>query len=161
MQTLDWVFVVVLAISMLVGAWRGLVFEVVSVLSWIAAFVLAQWLAPDVAQHLSMAGASEVVRYGVAFVLVFIATIFAGGLVAFLLKKLLAAVGLSPADRALGALFGAVRAVVVVLALTVVVGMTPIRTMPWWQDAMSTQWAAVALHGMKPLLPQDFGKYLP
>ena len=161
MQTLDWVFVGALGISMLVGAWRGLVFEVLSVLSWIAAFVLAQWLAPDVAQHLSMAGAREVVRYGVAFVLVFIATIFAGGLIALLVKKLLTAVGLSPADRALGALFGAVRAVVVVLALTVVVGMTPIRTMPWWQDALATQWAAVALQGMKPLLPQDFGKYLP
>ncbi len=161
MQTLDWFFVGVLGISMLVGAWRGLVFEVVSVLSWIAAFVLAQWLAPDVAQHMSMAGASEVVRYAVAFVLVFVATIFAGGLIAFLLKKLLAAVGLSPADRALGALFGAVRAVVVVLALTVVVGMTPMRTVPWWQDALATQGAAMALHGMKPMLPQDFGKYLP
>jgi membrane protein required for colicin V production len=161
MQTLDWVFVGVLGISMLVGAWRGLVFEVLSVLSWIAAFVLAQWFAPDVAQRLSMAGASEVVRYGVAFVLVFVATVFAGGLVAFLVKKLMAAVGLTPADRALGALFGAVRAVLLLLALTVVVGMTPLRTMPWWQDALATQWAAVALQGMKPLLPQDFGKYLP
>lgn len=161
MQTLDWVFVGVLGASMLVGAWRGLVYEVLSVLSWMVAFVLAQWWAPDVAQRLSMAGSSEMVRYGAAFVLVFVATIFAGGLVAFLVKKLLAAVGLSPADRALGALFGAVRAVVVLMAFTVLVGMTPLRTMPWWQDALVTQWAAMALHGMKPLLPQDFGKFLP
>ena len=161
MQTLDWAFVAVVGVSMLVGAWRGLVFEVLSVVSWLAAFVLAQWFAPDVAQHVSMAGASEVVRYGAGFVLVFVATVFAGGLIAFVVKKMVAAVGLSPADRALGALFGAVRGVVVVLAVAVVVGLTPLRTMPWWQDAQVTQWTTVALQGMKPLLPQDFGKYLP
>lgn len=161
MQTLDWAFVAVVGVSMLVGAWRGLVFEVLSVVSWLAAFVLAQWFAPDVAQHVSMAGASEVVRYGAGFVLVFVATVFAGGLIAFVVKKMVAAVGLSPADRALGALFGAVRGVVVVLAVAVVVGLTPLRTMPWWEDAQVTQWTSVALHGMKPLLPQDFGKYLP
>ena len=34
---MDWVFIGVLLVSMLVGAWRGLVFEVISVVSWIAA----------------------------------------------------------------------------------------------------------------------------
>ena len=47
MATLDWVFLGVLAISLLLGALRGLVYEVLSVLGWIAAFLLAQWLAPD------------------------------------------------------------------------------------------------------------------
>ena len=46
MAVLDWVFLAVLVASLLVGAWRGLVYEVFSVVSWIAAFVLAQWLAP-------------------------------------------------------------------------------------------------------------------
>ena len=45
MATFDWVVVALLALSLLVGAWRGLVYEVLSVLSWIAAFVVAQWLA--------------------------------------------------------------------------------------------------------------------
>jgi membrane protein required for colicin V production len=49
---LDWVFVAVLVASLMLGAWRGLVYEVLSVMSWIAAFVLAQWLAPDVAARL-------------------------------------------------------------------------------------------------------------
>lgn len=161
MQTLDWIFLGILGISMVVGAWRGLMFEVLSVLSWMAAFVLAQWFAPDMAQLVPMAGASEVVRYGVGFVLVFVATIFAGGLVAFVVKKLVAAAGLSPADRMLGALFGVARGVMVLLAITVVVGMTPLHTAPWWQEAKATQWATVALQGMKPVMPQEFGKYLP
>jgi membrane protein required for colicin V production len=108
-----------------------------------------------------MSGATEVVRYGGGFVLVFVGTIFAGGLVAFLVKKLAAAVGLSPADRMLGALFGAVRGLVVVLAVAVIVGMTPARTSPWWQEATAVQWATQALRGIKPVMPQEFGKYLP
>ena len=55
MPTLDWIFLGVLLTSLLLGAWRGLVYEVLSVVSWLAAFVLAQWFAPDVAQRLPMA----------------------------------------------------------------------------------------------------------
>jgi membrane protein required for colicin V production len=161
MQTLDWIFLAVLAFSMVVGLWRGLVFEVLSVANWIAAFVLAQWFAPTAAQHLPMAGATEVVRYAAGFVVVFVAVLFAGGLVAALLKKLVAAVGLSPVDRMLGALFGAVRGAVLLLALAVVVSMTPMRDTQWWQLSTGAHWATATLKGIKPLVPQDFGKYLP
>lgn len=161
MYALDWIFVGVLGVSLVVGAWRGLVFEVLSVVSWVAAFVLAQWFAPDAALWLPMEGATEVIRYAAGFVLVFIAAIFLGSLVAFLLKKLVTAVGLRPADRLLGAAFGLVRGSVVLLALTVVVGMTPMHTAAWWQEAVGPQVATVVLQAIKPVLPQDFGKYLP
>jgi membrane protein required for colicin V production len=123
--------------------------------------VLAQWFAPDVAAHLSMSGAGEPIRYAAGFVIVFVASIFAGGLVAFLLKKLVAAVGLRPADRMLGAGFGLVRGVLLLLAVTVVVGMTPLHTSVWWTEATGPQMTGMVLKGLKPLLPQDFGKYLP
>ena len=45
MAALDWIFAAVLLASMLIGAWRGLVFEVLSVLGWVAAFFAAQWFA--------------------------------------------------------------------------------------------------------------------
>ena len=84
MAALDWVFLAVLAGSLLLGAWRGLVYEVLSVLGWIAAFVVAQWLAGDVAQKLPMGNASDAVRYAAAFAVGFIATVFAAGLFAWL-----------------------------------------------------------------------------
>jgi membrane protein required for colicin V production len=161
LPALDWVFLGVLLVSLIIGAWRGLVFEVLSVLSWIAAFVLAQWFAPTAAQWLPMSGATEAIRYAAGFVLVFVASIFLGGLLAFLVKKLVAAVGLGPADRMLGALFGLVRGVVVLLALTVVVGMTPLKSAALWQASTGAHIAATVLTGLKPVLPQEFGKYLP
>ena len=80
MAALDWVFLAVLAASFVVGAWRGLVYEVLSVLSWVAAFVVAQWLAPDAAALLPVQRAPEAGRYAVGFVAVFIVVVFAGGL---------------------------------------------------------------------------------
>ena len=161
MPTLDWFFVAVLLVSLLIGAWRGLVFEVISLLSWIAAFVLAQWFAPDVALKLPMAGASEPIRYAAAFTLVFVLAVFAGGLLAKLGKGLLSSAGLRPADRALGAVFGLLRGVLVLLVMTLLVGMTPWQTGVWWQQSVGAGITSAALKGLKPVLPEEFGKYLP
>ena len=158
---LDWICLAVLAMSLLVGAWRGLVVEVLSLLSWAAAFVLAQWFAPAVAAKLPMAGATEPARYAAGFVLIFIATLFAGALLGFVLSKLLSAVGLGAINRLLGALFGLLRGVILILAATVVVGMTPWKSAPLWQASVGARWATAALGILKPVLPQEFGKYLP
>lgn len=161
MPVLDWIFGGVLLGSLLLGAWRGLVYEVLSAVSWMAAFVLAQWFAPEVAQKLPMTGAGEAVRYAAGFVLVFVASVFVGGLVATLVKKLFAAVGLQPADRALGAAFGLVRGVVLLLASTVVMGMSPLKTSEWWTESVGAGLSMAALKGLKPALPEEFGRYLP
>ena len=158
--TVDWIFLGVLLFSLLLGVWRGLVYEVLSVLTWIAAFALAQWLALDVAQKLPMSGASESLQYAGGFVLVFVVSIFVGGLLARFIKKMFAAVGLAPADRALGAVFGLVRGVVFLLAATVAVGMTPLRNEVAWQTPVGAGMSLSALKGLKPVLPETFAKYL-
>ncbi len=160
MPTLDLIFLGILLLSLLLGAWRGLVYEVLSVLAWMGAFVLAQWWAMDIAQKLPLSGASEPVQYAIGFVFVFVLSIFAGGLLAKGLKKLFAAVGLAPVDRALGAAFGLFRGVILLLAATVVVGMTPLRSNEWWQESRGADMTVAALKGLKPVLPEAFGKYL-
>jgi hypothetical protein len=106
---LDLAFLGVLAFSLLIGAWRGLVYEVLSVLGWALAFYLAQWFAPDVATLLPLQSVSEPVRYAAAFVLIFIVAVFTAGLLSVLIKKLIEAIGLRPVDRTLGAAFGLLR----------------------------------------------------
>ncbi|HEX7890839.1 MAG TPA: CvpA family protein [Ramlibacter sp.] len=161
MAALDWVIVAVLAASVLLGLWRGLVYEVLSVLNWIAAFVLAQWLAPKAASLLPLSRAGEAVQYAAGFVVVFIAALFAGGLLTWLTKKLVEAVGLRPVDRALGGMFGLVRGVVFVLALAVVVHLSGLKNGVWWTESMTAGVATAALRGLKPVVPERFGAYLP
>ncbi len=100
-------------------------------------------------------------RYAAGFVAVFIAVLIATVLVSFVIKKLVSAVGLGPLDRLLGSLFGLLRGLVILLAVTVVVGMTPMRESDAWQHAQGAQWLQQFLHVLKPVLPADFGKYLP
>lgn len=158
---LDWVFLTVLALSFLIGAWRGLVFEVISLASWVAAFLLAQWFADDVAKLLPMTGAGDGVRYAAGFGLTFVVALFAGGLVAVLLKKMVSSVGLAPFDRVLGAVFGLVRGMVVLLAIAVVVAMTPLKSAVWWKESIGAKGLTVVLTGLKPVLPAQFGKLMP
>ena len=161
MAVLDWVVVAALAASVLLGLWRGLVYEVLSVLNWLAAFVLAQWLAPQAAQWMPLSRAGESLQYAAGFVVVFIAALFAGGLVAWLTKKLVEAAGLRPVDRVLGGAFGLVRGAVAVLALAVLVHLARLQDGVWWTESMTAGVATAALRGLKPVVPERFGAYFP
>jgi membrane protein required for colicin V production len=158
---LDWVVVAVLAASVLLGLWRGLVYEVLSVLNWLAAFVLAQWLAPRAAALMPLSRAGESIQYAAGFVVVFIGALFVGGLFAWLTRKLVEAVGLRPIDRALGGIFGLVRGLVGVLALAVVVHLTGLKNGGWWTESTTAGVATAVMRGLKPVVPERFGAFLP
>ena len=161
MHVLDWIILGSLTLSMLLGAWRGLVYEVLSVMGWVSAFILAQWLAADAVAFLPfLKEAAAQVQYAVAFALVFVIALFAAGLVSWLVKKLVETVGLRPADRALGGIFGLARGVVLLLALTVVLQLLGLSQEDWWRKAVGPAWLDLALKGLKPLLPQAFVDYL-
>ena len=164
MQTLsavDWILLAVLGLSLLLGLWRGIVQEVLSLVGWVAAFYVSQMYAPMAAAWLPMEGSSQMLRYAAGFVVVFVAVLIATVLVSWVVKKLVSAVGLGPLDRLLGSLFGLMRGVVILLAVTVLVGMTPMRDTEAWKQAQGAQWLQQLLHVLKPVLPADFGKYLP
>jgi membrane protein required for colicin V production len=161
MAVLDWILLAVLLCSLLLGAWRGLVYEVLSVLGWIAAFVLAQWFAPEVALKLPMGNASDPLRYVAAFALIFVLAAFACGLLASLIKQIISAVGLRPVDRVLGTVFGLARGVILILAAGVIICSTPLQRGEWWRESVGAGIVTGVLHGMKQLLPSEYAKYLP
>lgn len=156
----DGLLLTVLLLSVLLGAWRGLVYEVLSVASWVAAFVLAQGYADEAALMLPQNSLSPPLRLAVGFLVVFIAVAFAGGLLAWLVKKLVASVGLRPVDRVLGSAFGLARGVVMLLAFAVVVSMSPMRDAAWWEDSVVADALVSTLHAIKPLLPEPVARYI-
>jgi membrane protein required for colicin V production len=130
-------------------------------LSWIVALVVAKSFALDVAHLLPMNGSSETLRFAAGFVLVFIAVVLLGGLLAVLLKKLMASVGLRPVDRLLGALFGSLRGALLLLLVTVVVGLTPAKNSAAWRESVAVAWSVSVLKAVKPMMPRDLDKFLP
>lgn len=160
MNGVDGVLLGVLLLSAVVGMWRGLVYEVLSVAAWVAAFVAAQAYASTAADWLPLGGLSEPLRLAAGFVLVFIAAAFAGGLVAWTVKRLVSSVGLRPIDRVLGAAFGLLRGLVILLAVAVVVGMTPLHSAAGWQSSGVAQAVTAGLQTLKPLLPPSVARFL-
>ena len=160
MTSFDWILAGVLVLSLLMGAWRGLVYEVLSLLGWVASFYAAQWFAPEVSVMLPWPTASEPVRYAAAFVLVFVVALFAAGLLAALIKKMVEAIGLRPVDRMLGAAFGVLRGLILLLAATVVIEMTALRSSDWWLESTGARMLSAGLAGVKPLLPEPFARVL-
>ena len=158
----DWALLGVLFASMVVGLWRGLVYEVLSLAGWVAAFFLAQWLATDVVAWVPFVqNAAPSVQYAVGYVLVFVGSLFIFALLSWLVKKLIESVGLRPVDRVLGGAFGLARGVVLLLALTVVLQLTGLSKSDWWQSAKGPVWLDLTIQGLKPLMPESMAKFLP
>jgi membrane protein required for colicin V production len=161
LNVVDWILLGILGLSFVIGVWRGLVFEVLSVFVWLAAFVLAQWYAPNVAAQLPLEGTAQSLRHVTAFILVFVGTAFVAGMITQLIKKLVVAVGLRPVDRTLGAVFGLLRGFILLLAIAVVMNMTSLRSHAEWRASQAAGMLTELLTKLKPLLPQEFSKYLP
>ena len=161
LTAVDWILLAVLGLSFLLGIWRGLVHEVLSLAGWVVAFFVSQMYAPQAAAWLPMEGSSQMLRYAAGFVTVFVAVLVATVFLSWLIRKMVSAVGLGPLDRLLGAVFGLLRGWVILLAATVVVGMTPLHASQAWQQAQGAPLLQQFLHVLKPVLPADFGKYLP
>lgn len=142
LATLDMLVLAVLLLSLALGAWRGLVYELFYLVGWVVAFIGARFAAPLVvlyAQPYTQQWPASAV-HALLFVLTFIAIVFLWGLLASMAKKMVQAVGLRPVDRVLGACFGAVRAGVLLLLLTVVAQATAWQGQAWWQQSYAGPW---------------------
>lgn len=156
----DWACLAVLAVSAFVGLVRGLVFEVLSVLGWIAAYVAAQALSPAAALAIPVGSPGSGLNAAAAFVAVFIATLIGWSVLSWLICKLVQASPLNPLDRVLGGLFGLLRGLLIGLAAATAVGMTPLADAPAWRGSRSAGVLERVLAGLKPLLPDAIGRHL-
>ena len=158
---LDWTLLAVLAVSVVIGLVRGVVFELMSLAGWLVAWYASQWLAPMIGPHLPVGTAGSAPNLAVALVLCFVGVIIIWSLLAKLVRMLVQATPLSLPDRALGAGFGLVRGAVLLLAVATLVALTPAVRAPEWRDSHGATWLMLALHGLKPLLPPLMAERLP
>ena len=157
----DWTLLAVLALSVVVGLWRGLVFELMSLVGWVVAYVAAQLYSLQVAPHLPIGLPGSALNLGAGFALTFVGVLIAWTLLARLVRLLLHATPLTLIDRTLGAAFGLVRGGVLLLALATLVAFTPAARSQPWQDSQGAAWLRVALQGIKPVLPVEVARHLP
>lgn len=158
MTAFDYAVLTVIAASVLLGLWRGVMSELLALAAWIVAFLVARVFAAEVANWLPGQIAEPGVRLAAAYVLVFVGVLLVFAIARMLVSLLLKAVGLGLLDRLLGAAFGVLRGVLVVLAAVLVAGMTPLPKAVWWRDAMLAPPLETVIIAAKPWLPADAAK---
>ncbi len=119
---MNWVDVVILAIlsvSALISLFRGFVREALSLASWVIAFGVAVLFADNVAGMLEFWIDSAMGRWAAAFILIVVISLAIGSIVNHVAGMAIDKAGLTKADRALGAFFGVLRGMMIVLVILV------------------------------------------
>lgn len=158
MTVFDYAVLAIVAASVLLGAWRGLVSEVLALAAWVAALLTARELAPGMAPVFSDWLKEPALQYAAAFAVIVVAVLVTVALTRLALSKLLRAIGLGPLDRFLGAVFGVARGVLVVLLCVLVGGLTMLPQQAWWRQAWLAPPLETAVLVSKPWLPAAVAK---
>ncbi len=158
MTAFDYAVIAVVVLSVGMGWWRGLVYEAVTLLSWVVAYMLSRGLAADVAIYLPAALDGEVTRTAVAFALLFVVVLMLGSILAWALSKVVQSTELASLDGSLGALFGLLRGVVLVLVLVLLAGMTELPRTTAWRDALSSGTLETVAVEARTLLPDGLAQ---
>lgn len=160
MTLFDYLVIFVLIASVVISTMRGLVKEMISLASWIVAFVVANAYGAELAKLLPAMVPGEVVRLILAFIVLFIGVRILMGLLGMAVDALIKAGGLSLADRGLGGLFGLGRGLVIVLAAVILCGMTTIPQQDFWKNALLSPLAETGARTVKPFLPAAFAQHV-
>ena len=160
MTAFDYLVIFVLVCSVVISTLRGLVKEILSLLSWIIALVVANAYGQDLAVLLPEVIPGGTTRLIVAFIALFLGVRLLMMLLTMAMDAVIKASGLSVADRGLGGLFGLARGLVIVLAVVLVCGMTAIPQQPFWKEALFSPLAETAARTVKPFLPGDMSRHV-
>ena len=136
MNWIDFSILGVILLSCVISLIRGFVKEAISLAIWFSAFFVASQFYADLATYLSNFD-DPMIRNGVAITILFVATLVLGGLVNYLISQLVQFTGLSGTDRALGAVFGVLRGVLIASAILFFLDtFTPSASSRWWQSSV-------------------------
>lgn len=114
MNSLDWIILGVMLLSVWLAAVHGFFFEVLSLAGTVAGFLLAAWEYWRIASWFAPYVKSAAIANLAGFLTIFFGIVIAAGIIARIVRKAIRAVGLSWVDRFLGGAFGLVRGVVIV-----------------------------------------------
>ncbi|NOR52399.1 MAG: CvpA family protein [Gammaproteobacteria bacterium] len=156
MSWLDYAILAIITISVLISIIRGFTKEALSLAGWI----IASWVALHFAEKAEplLRDYIEVpsIRLLVAFIALFIITLFLSAFVNHLVSQVIKKTGLSGTDRMVGIFFGLARGIVIVAVLVMVGSLTPLPQDPWWGESHFIHYFESIAQYISQFLPDDF-----
>lgn len=138
MQVLNWadyLTIAIIVISTLISLIRGFVCEIMSLITWIIAFIIAF----EFSGKLSLAFAnyiqSQSTRLAIGFAIIFIVTLILGSLIGHFLSMLVSKGKIKGVDRTLGMIFGFMRGILVIAVILLLVSIGSPDHAKWWTES--------------------------
>ena len=153
MNAIDYAIIIILLLSIGIGVIRGAIREVMNIAGWVLAFIVAHSFAANLAPMLADWVGEPVARMVLAWAALFLGVLCVSALLTSLVSEIARKLGLSTIDRGVGALIGFARGMLLLLAFTLVLGLTKIPQGAHWREATFTPWLEVAALYARGLLP--------
>lgn len=154
----DIAILTLIGLSTVIGVYRGLIREVLTLATWIFASYVGLIYGHDVGDKIKFSQ-SENINYWIGVGAIFIGIVVVGFLIKILICKAFKIKGSKPYDRIGGAIFGAMRGAVVVL-LVLVAGSDILSDQVWYKQSPVVSkfkvFADIVLNNM----PNDWKKHM-
>lgn len=144
-----------------IGMWRGMMREVISLLTWVLSCVLAWIYAAPVSLWFRGMIEDAALRQLFAFVLIFVAVFVLGLVGSWLLHKYFPLRRhFRRVNNALGGLVGVARGAVIVIAVFLVAGLTSVPQRDWWRDSAFSPFFERAAVYVANYIPRDIARHI-
>lgn len=138
-MTLNWIFIAIVLLSMIVGFIRGTLMTFLATIFWIIAVVgviiynatISSWFShvPVISGHADLSGS----------IIAMIIVLVVGAIIMRLIKLINVSSSTGMASRFIGALIAFIRGLLCVMALVFLIGMTTLSQKPYWQHSQIVQ----------------------
>ena len=160
MTAFDYLVLFIIGLSIVLSMMRGLIKEILGLIGWIAAFLVAKFYVLQMAPLLPDAIPSEALRFLAAFLILFLSTLLIFSLLSIAITHIFKRAGISWVDRSLGAVFGLARGLIIVLIAVFIAGLTKIPQDNRWRSAMLSAPLEALVTQCLVWLPVDIAKHV-
>jgi membrane protein required for colicin V production len=144
MNVPDIVILVIVGFSSIFGLLRGFVREVLAVLAWIAAILIARQYSPLLVPYLGGITESQTGQTILAFALLGFGTLFIGSLTIKFFTRVISMAGMQVTDCLLGTMFGFARGVIIV-AVVIFFARERFATESWWVESRTIPYVELVI----------------
>ena len=152
MNWADYLLIALVVLSCVAGLARGLLREIIALITWVLAVWLAWSYAPLLEPHLGGALAAQDVRPWAARTVIFMLVVLLGTAIGVIVSHFVRLSLFTGVDRLFGALFGLLRGWVIVGLFVILCHALQLDNQPWWRGSLLIPYGEHAANVLRSLV---------
>tara|TARA_R110000868_G_scaffold410505_4_gene698882 strand:+ start:126954 stop:127463 length:510 start_codon:yes stop_codon:yes gene_type:complete len=133
---IDYIIIAIIGLSMLLSFFRGFAREILALVNWAAAMIIAVYFSPVLANTVFSGIQNTQVKIALSFVLIFIVMFMLGMWAVIVLSKIVNTTNLTLGNRILGLVFGFLRGIIIVSVLLMLAQFAHLSDTAWWSHSV-------------------------